>query len=229
MTGSVQRKMRVSGGGPQPFQTDREVVRFATKFLRDRSKGFKKDIDICLTSVNGPKGKKTHAYMPALLLCFSFIDLLSGLYAGNIRRHGLNDFVRYMKQFTPANRYNDYDLTVLYVGFRHKIAHLSHPYLVLDTAKEKQIGGAPKRLAWTICAARRKKPLEIIPGKANRTIKSHPTPWPVSYDHVMKISIAALAADARSSLKGPTGYLVALQSDPNIRRRFKKCMREFFA
>lgn len=231
MTSSVPIKHRrpanSTGGGPQPFQTDKQIVTFANRFLRDRARGFKKDIDICLTGKKIQGERQTHAYMPALLLCFSFFDLLSGLYTGNIKGHRIREFQRYMHDFMPPNRYNVQELEILYVGFRHKIAHLSHPYLVLDTAKEKNISGASKRVAWKIYASRRKAPLELVQRPTAKNISSHPTPWPVPYDHVLEVSIPMLAVDARKSLDGTNGYIAKLRADRQLRKNFVDCMKVF--
>jgi hypothetical protein len=98
-------------GGPvtvvmavRDFNTDAEVARFAKAFLDDRVDTFKKDIAICLTVQN-----KSHAYFPALITCIAFADLLSGLNAGKLERHGLKELKNYVWQFIdPGARNADY-------------------------------------------------------------------------------------------------------------------------
>lgn len=221
------RLARRALGGPHPFGSDAEVLEFAKLFLRQRAWDFKKNLDICLTTKPNNFNKRDHAYMPGLLITVAFIDLLSGLYAGDIENHNRDDFLAYMRRFMAAGRYSDANLRLLYIGFRHKIAHLSHPYFVLDTSSERRLGLPPMRIVWTIYAAPRNPPIELIPYPVPQTIRSQPTPWPVPYDHRINVSIATLARDARKSLKGPNGYVAAL-ADPDLLRNFKQCMPLFY-
>jgi hypothetical protein len=41
--------------------------------------------------------------------------------------------------------YDELRLSILYEGFRHKIAHLSDPYPVFDTSTKSKIFAAPHR------------------------------------------------------------------------------------
>lgn len=228
-TRQKNRLKRRPKGGPYPFSTDKDVLNFAKIFLHQRSSGFKKDIDICLTAKETRFNKRDHAYLPALLICVSFLDFLSGLYAGKVIGHGPSEFISYVRRFMRADRYDDYDLKVLYAGLRHKVAHLSHPYFVLDTSKEPaRFGDARRRIAWTIYASARKNPIELTTYPDIRTISSQPTPWPVRYDCRINVSIVSLARDARRSLNGPRGYIAALATDANLRVNFKKCMKSFY-
>src|SRR5262245_52363691 len=109
---------------PPCFTSRDELLEFAKKFFRGQIYGFRKDIRICLT-----KDKRgDRAYFPALIRCISFADLLSGLYAGDIKNHRRPQLLAYAKQFMDANQYDELRLSILYEGFRHKIAHLSDPY-----------------------------------------------------------------------------------------------------
>lgn len=69
----------------EPFASDRELIEYARLFLRDRIAVFRGDVAICMT----PDSSGHHAYFPALITSIAFLDLLSGLYAGNLERHGL--------------------------------------------------------------------------------------------------------------------------------------------
>jgi hypothetical protein len=66
-----------------PFQSDAEVAEFAGKFLREHVERFDKDIAVCLRL--WPDENGSHAYFPALITCIAFAELLSGLYAGDLR------------------------------------------------------------------------------------------------------------------------------------------------
>ena len=134
-----------------PFSSERELIDYAKWFLRDRANAFRKDIEICMTA----NSDRQHAYFPALITCISFLDLLSGLYAGKFDRHGAHELRDYIKRFTNAPNYAHMDL--LYQMFRHKIAHIAYPYPVFDTTTKPKIFGGQKqrRVTWMVCARRR--------------------------------------------------------------------------
>jgi hypothetical protein len=82
-----------------PFKNDAELVAFARKFFANRVETFCKDIAICKT----PDARGEHAYFPALIICIAFADLLSGLYAGKLHRHGLKELKQYAAKFMEPN------------------------------------------------------------------------------------------------------------------------------
>lgn len=209
------------------FVTPRDICAFARLFIRQRAQDFKKNVDICLTARRTRTRKADHAYMPGLMTCFAFIDLLSGLYAGNIRNAGLDEFLAFAKRFLP--RYQEYHLRILYVEFRNKLAHLAHPYFVLDTGKEpKRIGGPRRLIAWTIYASRRNPPVDLV--NCGRTkVETQNTPWPVYYDHRIHISVGSLARDARKAARSSGGYVSALCASSDLQAKFKRCMYSFYA
>jgi hypothetical protein len=224
------RQARRAIGGPQPFTTDAEVLAFAKKFLKGRAWDFKKNLDICLTARANNYRKQDHAYMPGLLITIAFIEMLARLYAGDVSNPGGGPhFLAYMRKFMPAGRYSDDTLRLLYVGFRHKIAHLNHPYFVLDTKREQAwLALPPMRVVWRIYAAPRHPPIELLPEAG--VIDTQPTPGlsGIAFDHRVHISIATLARDARNSLRGQAGYMAAL-ADPVVLRNFKRCMTRFYS
>src|SRR5271154_5251052 len=102
-----------------PFKSDEELVKFARTFFRDRIETFRKDVAICMTR----DARGHHAYFPALITCIAFADLLSGLYAGNLRHHSLKELKEYARKFMKAEYTSDpRRLDILYEFLRHKIA-----------------------------------------------------------------------------------------------------------
>ena len=83
-----------------PFSTDTEVVKFARAFLGEPVERFRKDINVCLTRDKNNR----HAYFPALITCISFADFLSGLYAGKLDGHALNELKNYTSKLHGASR-----------------------------------------------------------------------------------------------------------------------------
>ena len=205
-----------------PFSTNAEVERFAKAFLREHLERFRKDIKICLTRDNN----KAHAYFPALMSCISFVDLLSGLYAGKLEGHGLKELKNYASKFMGAE-YTAGRVDVLYECFRHKVAHLAQPYAVFDTqSKPNTFGGQGRRLiTWTVRASGPRPPIQIVAQSVPKQILVAATPWPVQYDHRAFVSVRSLASDVEKSAKK---YLRCLATDAAARDNFKKCMVVYF-
>lgn len=212
-----------------PFKTDDEVVAYARYWLRGMVDSLHRNIGICLTADKN----KSHAYFPALMTCISFLDLLSGLYAGNVKDHGLDHLQAYARKFLDGRKYPKDELAILYVGFRHKIAHLYHPYFVFDTShipRDKKLLGT-RRITWTVLASSLPLPIELVPdrriSKKDRRRGLRP-PWDVPYSHRFRISLRRLKTDAAKSIYGPTGYLAYLESSRDGREKFAKCMKTGF-
>jgi hypothetical protein len=144
----------------QPFKSDKDLVKFARKFFRDRVGSFRKDVAICLRA----DANRHHAYFPALITCIGFLDLLSGLYAGKLDGHGLTELKNYVARFMDGTKYDPLRIDVLYLTFRHKLAHLSFPYVVFDTKtdRRKLADHKHRRITWKVNASKRKLPIELV-------------------------------------------------------------------
>lgn len=202
---------------------------FAQEFLRHRIRGHRKDVAICLRGHQTPRDNKlTHAYFPALMITIGFADLLAGLHAGTIENHGRRDLQRYFDHFMDRLLYPEDAIDVLYEGFRHKIAHLGHPYAVFDTKSKPKVFPSRKRYAWTVYASARPRPLALIDYGAPQQAQKHPLPWPVSFDARIQVSVRSLSKDLAASVFKHKGYFRRLQSDPVSLARFMACMEEFY-
>jgi len=211
------------------FKSDKELISFARLLFRDRVGSFRKDVEICLTA----DAKQHHAYFPALITCIGFADFLSGLYAGDIENHHLSELTNYAGKFMGATNYDPLRLKILYLAFRHKIAHLSTPYVVFDTTTPARIskhfaGEKPRRITWTVYAGKRHIPIELEDCPTRQFLKKSVRPWRVSYDCRVRISIRRFQIDIIKSIYGPKGYLRLLERDLATRERFAKCMRVLF-
>jgi hypothetical protein len=208
------------------FKSDAEVVRFAQRFFKNRVETFKKDIAICMT----PNAKGEHAYFPALIICISFADLLSGLHAGKLERQGLKDLQQYSGSFMlPEYTADPLRLNVLYEFLRHKIAHLAYPYAVFDTyTKPKIFGRQPRRrVAWRIHDGKPRPVIDVI-DLPKRYLKRENTPWRVPYNCLVEVGVDDFAKDIVSSIYSKSGYLQHLRSSRVARERFAACMNEYF-
>jgi hypothetical protein len=165
-----------------------------------------------------------------LITCIAFADLVSGLYAGNLKSHGLRELKAYAAKFMDSNSYDSDRLDILYEFIRHKVAHLGQPYVVFDTITKQQAFSpmARKRIAWTVNASRHTPSIRLISYRTPRVLVKTLTPWKVSYDHRVTISVRSLAVDIVSSIHNPNGYLDHLSNDQRARSRFAKCMVEFY-
>jgi hypothetical protein len=209
----------------KPFKSDKELINFARLFFRDRVRSFRKDVAICLTA----DANRDHAEFPALITCIGFLDLLSGLYAGRLEGHSLDELKSYAAKFMDARNYDPVHMRVLYLVFRHKLAHLSFPYLVFDTATRKDfVGQKHRRITWTVYAGKRSTPIELEDFATPIFFKKSVRPWPVSYNCRVVISVRTFQIDIVKSIYGPTGYLHHLQSDLTARENFAKCMKVYF-
>jgi hypothetical protein len=209
------------------FASDEELVSFAQAFFRNRVETFRKDVAICMK----PDALGQHAYFPALITCVAFAELLSGLYAGKLEHNRLGELKRYAAKFMKAEYTSDpRRLDILFEFLRHKIAHLAYPYPVFDTdTKQRTFKGQPRRrVTWTINASKRRPAIEVIDFQTWKFLKKTPTPWPVSYNCRIKISVRNFRFDVVRSIYGPSGYLRHLKSDQAARECFAKCMVEYF-
>ncbi len=206
------------------FKNRDDLILYANKFVKRRIKTFRKDISICLTADEN----HSHAYMPALLTCISLLELFSGLYAGKLKRIGIDGILSYSKRFLKTNTYTCDRLSVLYEMFRHKIAHVTQPYGVFDTYSvysKHPLKQFPKRLiTWKVNASDRHPPIDIV-SKAG-TLTEQP-PWHVRYTHKCMVSIHRLNIDICKSATGKGGYLEELKKEEGVQNRFEKCMIEF--
>jgi hypothetical protein len=206
-----------------PFTSDQKLVSFARSFLRDRVGPFRADVKICSTAANGHR-----AEFPALITCIGFADFLSGLYAGNLGGNGLSNLKNYAAKFMDAGKYDPLRLEILYLMFRHKLAHLSFPHFVFDTATRKEFQGQKhRRITWTVYSGKRPIPIELIDHPLKYLEKSV-RPWCMSYNCRAVVSVRTFQIDIVKSIYGPAGYLQCLQSDLTAREHFAKCMKIIF-
>jgi hypothetical protein len=220
----------------QPFQSKQELLKLSRAFVRVLVQNFRKDIRICLTAErdrrNRRRSSRSHAYFPALMTCIGFTDFLSGLYAGKLEGHGLNELKAYAAKFMDQSNYGSLELDILYEMFRHKLAHLGYLPVVFDTAtKRKRFSGPPfRRITWGVYARRRQRPIEIEDLTTQRYLpkRKHYPSWDVPYDCIVRISVKHFQTDIIKSIYGQSGYLRALEVDPIMQHSFAACMRVYF-
>ncbi len=199
------------------FKDSKELMYFAHKFIVDeRLSSLKKDVNACL--------EKDCAF-PALLYCFSVIDLLGALYKGraSAAAHTRDNFKEYAVRFmkNTHTNYTSEQIDLLQNIFRHKIAHLAQPKLVIKSNS--------KYVAWRYEYPGTANHLKIEPYQYTQ-IKTLLTPKPIYYDHLFTISITKLMYDTIDSVvRQPDGYLIKLQNNyKNLQSKFNDAVHQIY-
>lgn len=202
------------------FATDEERIEFASKFLRDRLNSLKKDCEHCLFGEHPTP-------FPALLYCFSTVDLLGALYHGDglgqrskkeieylstrDKKHNAIGPTRMSKTFMKEIMNYDKETRDKLQGiFRHKLVHLAIPNPSGDIAWSESHHGEKHLLLEEI-----HKP---EPGIT----------WPgveVTPKSVFHISIWDFVLDIE---KGAEHYLEKLISESKLQKRFDNAINNIY-
>jgi hypothetical protein len=156
--------------------------------------------------------------MPAFLICMAHLDLFSGLNRGQLGC-GRKPIQIFLDTYSDAPSYSLENVTILYEGFRHHIAHCGGPSV--------PIAKFDKRMAWRLHDKRRgtHSALELVreslPVKKNRRVY----PWPIEMDHRFEICLRTLHKDI---LKAVRRYANALRDDALVRERFDRAIQAYF-
>jgi len=197
------------------FSQQNELVQFARKFiLHERIASLEKDVKHCLFQ----GGEYAPAPFPALLYCFSTIDLLGALYCGDAtkRARTSDQSKKYMLQFMS---YTDEQAKLLQELFRHKLVHLAQPQpLIIDGAR---------KVSWRYYHNCRQKHLvlERLSDKKKVQVTSNQS---IEYDHVFHISVFSLMEDVKCSVEGPSGYLAMLETTPCLQANFERAVSQIY-
>ncbi len=196
---------------------------FAPRFIGDRLRGFEKDMRICLTGTpSKERAGVTHEYFPALMTCCGMLEYLARLYTGRPKAaNGQNLVVEYSR-FLPQPDYSNDTIRVLFRAFRNQIAHRGIASGVWRDEHDDNLG---RRIAWKIAADSQSPAVQIIhkPG-----VLVFDPPWKCEYTHRAHIRLGRLWRDIRDSALAANGYRDELISDPELLRKFVRCMRHFY-
>ena len=175
------------------------TITTARNFLKEKINSLKKDCEQCLFS-------KHPAPFPALLYCFSVIDLLGALFSGNAEDSAPT--TQQSKDFiTGVMKYPDEVAELMQKVFRHKLVHLAQP-----NPMTKYKG---KQYLWWFChESNRNKHLKIEPTDQKGEF------W-------FRISLWDFVEDIEDSVFGSNGYMNLLlknvgNSQDNFEKAYKK-------
>lgn len=193
------------------FQEQNELIRFSTEFVTTRIDALKKDVAHCLCEPYAP--------FPAIVFCFSTIDLLGALFAGNAspKAPTVNQSTEYMRRFM---HYTEEQATLLMKIFRHKIVHLAQPKAVSEYSG--------KKVAWRYWHDNAERHLKLTQLKEQKDLQLTSS-WTVTANHEFEISIAHLVKDIVASTQEPGGYLQTLKTDTYLQDQFEKALSEIYA
>lgn len=203
-----------SGSSIAPFKTPGELVKHAEYMLQARCDSLSKDVAHCLS--------KPYAPFPAILYCFSTIDLLGALAAGrgDNKRPATKHSKSYISLFM---RYPDPIPTLLMGLFRHKLVHLAAPKTVFEYEDNMS---AKHKVVWTYTHNTRGKHLKLdgVVGVANIDNGL----WLVSYDQSFWLDITSFSNDIVNSVLGPNGYLAQLKTNPTMRVHYAAAVNDLY-
>src|SRR6188472_2702655 len=203
---------------PIVFEDDTQLMSFAEDFIvRDRLVSLENDVNPCLPTVHDKTESAAYAPFPAIMYCFSIIDLLGSLYAGNARsRKTTDNSAKYMENYL---NYPKEKAQLLQKMYRHKIIHLSQPKPAV--LYDKQI------IAWRHDESEPLKHLTIdptsgdfdLPGRLGR----------IHCDAQYIISIRALRDDIKNSVVRPkSGYLDDLRNNTDLQNKFVTAINQIY-
>jgi hypothetical protein len=201
------------------FHDSASLIQFAEDLVvKERINSLKKDVNHCLTG---------DSVFPALLYCFSTIDLLGALSEGHAgsgshTEHNFKQYLlRFMKNTNTGAKYDNEQSELLQEIFRHKLVHLAQPNIIKRRNKE---------VAWRYEYPDITNHLKIEAigyRKQNVTIL---TPVPLYYDHIFIISVTQLLYDIVDSVeRRPDGYIQRLKDNyKDLQKRFDDAIRQIY-
>lgn len=171
----------------------------ASGLLIGRIESLKKDVHHCVMG-------DYPAPIPAILYCFSTIDLLGALYCGDARPEAPVTF-NARKYMTDVMKYGLLEATLIQKVFRHKLVHLAQP-TPLTRYEEKEY-------LWRWVHNNRRAHLTILDHEAKNRF------W-------FEISIWSLAEDIETSVVGTGGYLSRLNCESELQGKFLDAYEHIF-
>lgn len=210
-----------------------EILTVARNMLKERTDALQNDVKRCIFGAD----VYTHtqaAPFPALLYCFSTIDLLGALYGGNAKGDSTVQSSNYM---TDIMWYPKEIAYLLQQVFRHKIVHLAQP------EPKSRIDGATIGEKFKGKSKSAENLRNYLKGKISAGLYL----WGIEHRDRAKhlviellgkegqderfrfwVSIWSLVEDIVDSVYKPNGYLHRLENEPNLQRNFETAYGQIF-
>jgi hypothetical protein len=204
------------------FEDHLKLIDYAHKFIiEERLTSLQKDVKACL---------KEDCAFPALLYCFSTIDLMGTLYTGQASKGSptpenfkiyMCEFMRNGAQNTSRNGYILEHANLILNIFRHKTGHLAQPKLVINYNN--------KLIAWRYEYPETLNHLNIENIGKKKQVKDILTPHTIEYDHVFVVSINQLMHDIVDSvIRYPDGYFAKLKGCNKMQEKFDDAIEQIY-
>lgn len=207
-----------------------EVLTAARNMLKERTDSLKNDVKrCCLDTCEDSQ----FAPFPALLYCFSTIDLLGALYGGNAEGDSPKQSRNYM---VDIMRYPMEKVFLMQEIFRHKIVHLAQPEPKI-TIDSSIIDNKLKGKAYDGLKAYLKKRIEF--GLYSWGIEHRDRAKHLTIESLGKegqddrfrfwVTIWSLVEDIVDSVYKPNGYLHRLEkNEDDLQRKFETAVKQIF-
>jgi hypothetical protein len=198
---------------PIVFEDDIDLMHFADEFIvKDRLASLENDVNRCLPTAKIEATE--YAPFPALMYCFSIVDLLGSLYAGNARsRKTTENAARYIEKYM---NYPEDKRRLLQKIYRHKIVHLSQPKFAMLHNKQIIAWKQEEGVISTI---------DPTPGYVNIPGRSGKIYCNAQYI----ISIVTLKDDIKNSVvRSPDGYMEDLRNNNGLQSKFVTAINQIF-
>jgi hypothetical protein len=193
------------------FVQQTESVRYARDFVGERISSLEKDVSHCLQGHLAP--------FPALLYCFTSVDLFGALYAGRADNHAptTSQSISYM---TSLMNYIFADADIIVNLFRHKLVHLAQPNPVIRHNSEL--------ITWRYHHDDKQFHLKKIQLPKNSTI-TITSIWSIPVIHEFNISIMDFVRDIKDSVNSANGYLDLLEKTTYLQDRFEMAIEQIYS
>jgi len=182
------------------------------------------DVNVCMQYPYDNTRAPTNAYAPALEYCFSVLELLGALYAGNAGRGKTSDNTKkYMVDFmqvSSGNKYCKSDADLLLNVFRHKLAHISMPKAAITRNDGKTI-------SWKLHDPDPKNHLTI--DFSDHGIIPIGTVGEIRYDGKFIVVITRFKDDIKDSFtRKPDGYREKLSTSFDLQVKFARAVEQIY-
>jgi hypothetical protein len=202
------------------FANQYDLINHAKSFIKKRMDALEKDVDHCIKT-------PPYAPFPALIYCFSNIDLLGALYAGRAymaapttqRSKKYSTTQQSKKYMIDFMEYNEEQSTLLQCIFRHKLVHLAEPLLSVIEHKSRLI-------AWKYNHYNIVNHLIFVPAITTNNKIQIAANWEIQFDEIFEISILGLAKDIINSVYKTNGFIESLQKDNTLQSHFENAIED---
>lgn len=195
------------------FVDNQKRMIFAEDFLiKDRLNSLEYDVNRCLAD-----DQNNSSPLPALMYCFSMIDLLGALYSGNAK--GGNTTANSKKYMIDFMSYDHDKIDLLQTVYRHKTVHLSAPQTAIKY--KGQI------ISWRLHNTSKSDHLNIDYSESgNIDLFGCGT---IVYMGKFMVDITNLKDDIKESVtKVSVRYLAELRKKSNLQNNFTKAVNDIY-